>query len=127
MNQLSIYIAAPYPAREAAIELLAALEVAGFTVTSTWLREFDTLDDEHARLDLHDVERADALVLVNPEPWAAQGTGGRHVEFGYAIAKGKQLYVLGERSNMFHHLCDVTIVPTVPALIDVLKTQAARG
>jgi nucleoside 2-deoxyribosyltransferase len=29
--------------------------------------------------------------------------GGRHVEFGYALAKGKRVVVIGERENVFHH------------------------
>lgn len=30
------------------------------------------------------------------------GRGGRHVEFGYAMAKGKRLIVVGHRENLFH-------------------------
>jgi hypothetical protein len=30
------------------------------------------------------------------------GRGGRHVEFGYAMALGKRLIVVGHRENLFH-------------------------
>jgi hypothetical protein len=32
------------------------------------------------------------------------GRGGRHVEFGAAVATGKRLIVVGHRENLFHHL-----------------------
>lgn len=32
------------------------------------------------------------------------GRGGRHVEFGLAVALGKRLIVIGHRENLFHHL-----------------------
>jgi len=34
--------------------------------------------------------------------YTRSGRGGRHVEFGYAMAKGKRLIVVGYRENLFH-------------------------
>lgn len=100
----TVYIAAPYPLREAAIAVMHRLEDAGFEVTSTWLKQEDKLEDAFARLDLADVDRADTLVALNPPEWVSVGTGGRHVEFGYALARQKPIVMVGERGNIFHYL-----------------------
>lgn len=108
--RVKIYIAAPYPLRDEAIRVMRMLEVGGLEVTSRWLKAPDDLADEHARKDLDDVAAADVLLALNPEGWANQGTGGRHVELGYAIALGKPIVLVGERTNIFHYLSNIKIV-----------------
>lgn len=83
---MKIYIAAPYPTRLV------------------------------ARQDLADVDAADTLLAFNPVGWENVGTGGRHVEFGYAVARGKQIVLYGVRSNIFHHLSQVRVITTVEEL-----------
>jgi nucleoside 2-deoxyribosyltransferase len=117
----TVYIAAPYPLRDAAIAVMQRLEDAGFEVTSTWLKQEDKLDDAYARLDLADVDRADALVALNPPEWVSTGTGGRHVEFGYALARQKPIVMVGERANIFHYLREVQVVDDS----DLVKTLRA--
>jgi hypothetical protein len=95
--------------RQRRAELLAALPAA--RVTSSWLDEtasepsaLDRLDTDpasvwpHAQQDLLDVAAADVLVSVT----GSGGSGGRHVEFGYAIALRKRLVLVGPRENVFH-------------------------
>src|SRR5688572_468644 len=105
-----VYIAAPYPIRDRAIAMMRVFEAHHLEVTSRWLKAPDTLSDEHAQKDLQDVARADVLVAVNPVSWESSGTGGRHVELGYALALGKPVLLVGERSNIFHHLHAITVV-----------------
>ena len=107
---MKIYIAAPYPIRDLAIEVMTTLEDAGHVITSRWLKSPDELADEHARKDLADVDEADLLLAMNPEGWENSGTGGRHVELGYAIARGKQVVLWGERTNIFHYLSNVRVI-----------------
>ena len=107
---MKIYIAAPYPIRNEAIGVMLQLQALGHTVTSRWLKAPDELADEHARKDLADIDEADCLLALNPEDWENAGTGGRHIEFGYAIATGKLLVLLGRRSNIFHYLSDVRVI-----------------
>ena len=107
---MKVYIAAPYPCRDEAIAIMHKLEAAGHEVTSRWLKSPDELADEHARKDLDDVARADVLLAINAEAWENKGTGGRHVEFGYAIALGLRLVLIGRRSNIFHYLSDVHVI-----------------
>lgn len=110
-----IYIAAPWQLKAQARAWRGVLEAGGLTVTSRWLDTPDVPQDTDASAleCLEDVIAADRLLLINPEAWAAAGTGGRHVEFGYAVAAGKDLHIFGVRSNVFHHLRYVTVHETV--------------
>src|SRR5678815_1657271 len=93
------------------------LESRGHVVTSQWLKAFEGLSDEYARKDLDDVAAADMLLFVNYEAWKNSGTGGRHVEFGYAIALGRRIVLIGSRSNIFHYLSNVEVYETVEAFM----------
>ena len=128
MQGLSVYIAAPFQLRELARDAMLTLEALGFPVTSSWLRVDDMPDtDAAARMDLADVDRADVLVLLNPEDWRTTGTGGRHSEFGYAHARGKHLFIVGVRSQVFHHLSNVTVVTGLPLLVPALRMRQFLG
>ena len=107
---LRVYIAAPFPERDYAIAVMRACEARGFAVASRWLKGTDELDDVHARNDLADVAAADWLVALNPPGYENKGTGGRHTELGYALALGKPVALVGERSNIFHYLSDIVRV-----------------
>ena len=107
---MKIYIAAPYTEREYAIAVMLACEASGITVTSRWLKSPDELADKFAREDLADVAAADWLVALNPLAYQNKGAGGRHVELGYAIALGKRIALVGERTNIFHYLSDIVRV-----------------
>lgn len=115
---MKIYIAAPYLIREEAISIMHWLESTGHLVTSRWLRleEITETNDVYAGVDLEDVELADLLLAINFEGWENKGTGGRHVEFGYALALKKQVVILGTRSNIFHHLKSVRLITRIEDL-----------
>jgi hypothetical protein len=132
----SVYITAPFPERDYAIEVMTALEQAGIVVTSRWLKAPDELTDEHARKDLDDVAACDVLVVLNPVGWEERGTGGRHVELGYALFAHKPIVLVGPRTNIFHYLSCVTVyAPVRPAgttddyteLAALLRTVADRS
>lgn len=123
---VKVYIAAPFPTREVAIRVMHMLERQGIEVTSRWLKEDDTLSDEHARKDLDDVARADVLLALNPDEYANKGTGGRHVEAGYALALNKPIVLVGERSNIFHYLACVKQVDDTEDLGKQVKKVAAH-
>lgn len=120
---MRVYIAAPYAARRQALAYAQDLRGLGFDVTSSWVNEEHEIgpgttgaapalsDDEagrHAATDLDDVDRADVLVLLTGAALglapAECGSGGRHVETGYALAKGKWVVVVGEAENIFHRV-----------------------
>jgi nucleoside 2-deoxyribosyltransferase len=117
-----VYIAAPYPERDAAIQVMERIEAAGFRVTSTWLREHDELADKYARLDLEDIRRSQIVVALNPPAYHNAGTGGRHVEFGFALGLKRPVVLVGERSNIFHYLDDIEVCDEAD-LVAVLRQK----
>lgn len=104
------YVAAPYELRVEAQLTRLKLEAKGYGVTSRWLTVLDEDSPEMAEVDIEDIEAANELVLVNPEHFRRTGTGGRHVEVGYALALGKKITIVGVRSNLFHMLPSVRVV-----------------
>lgn len=131
---MKVYLAARYGRR---LELCAyrnELEAQGIRVTSRWLNGSHQLDkdgspigehgehlvetgdgEEAARLrqrfvqeDVADVLASDCVVSFTEEPRTPTcNRGGRHVEFGVAVATGKRLMVVGYRENLFHWLPEV--------------------
>lgn len=117
---MKVYLAAPYAARDTAKDYAAELARVGFTVTSSWLEEKHEINDGttgaatdltdaqvavHAAKDLADIDVSDLLVAITAKALGVEGgSGGRHVETGYAIAKGKRVLVVGEPENVFHRL-----------------------
>lgn len=84
------------------------LRRAGITVTSRWLKEsstavFNRHDDfsTYAQHDLDDVLTSDILIFFS-EDEGVYTNGGRHVEFGIALAQGIPIWVVGEKENVFH-------------------------
>lgn len=73
-----------------------------------------------ATINLADLDRSDAVVAV---PLADHHLRGMHVEVGYAIAKGKPTYVLGDHKSLntmtVHRL--VHYVSSVGELLTLLK------
>jgi len=120
---IRIYLAADSSCQAKMRELRNHLKLYDIHVTSRWL-DVDLEGDkgktytptelqEWAIKDLDDVLGADLLVSYNPIEKQKQGTGGRHVEFGYAIAKGMPIIYCGEKlENIFHYL------PHVKSVID---------
>lgn len=54
--------------------------------------------------DLADLDRADWVVSFTG---TGGRRGGRHVQFGYALARSKRLMVVGPREHVFHTLPEV--------------------
>lgn len=105
----TIYIAAPFQNRDDARKKRDFLVGKGHVVTSRWIdtpfQGDDTLTPEQrvaeARMDLEDISRADVfVVLTDPRPIGV----GHHVEFGYALAIGLEMVVIGPSKSIFHDL-----------------------
>lgn len=54
---------------------------------------------KYGLIDMTDLDAADVVVSFTT---VGGGKGGRHIEHGYAIAKGKRLAIVGPRENIFH-------------------------
>jgi hypothetical protein len=134
---ISVYLSARLARRDELKNLREDLLAAGIECTSRWLDGEPTDLADIADMDRSDVLRADVLVTFTDPPstevcglviadqhggshivaitpgtvsrfeWAHRG--GRHVEFGMALAAGKVCIVVGPRENFAHHSRDVRV------------------
>lgn len=124
---LSVYLAAPYGAREMIRAYADELRGQGIRVTSSWLDEQHDINpgtqgaavalsdqqvDQHAQTDIREVRGSDLLVLFTAAAVGVEGGGGRHVETGIALALGKPVVVVGAPENVFHRTAGVVVLPT---------------
>lgn len=97
----AVYVASALPNRDAAREFARELEAAGVLVTSTWHDTEATVaiesalsDEERAAIAetcLAEIDAADTLVWLHGN---ATGRRGAVVEFGYAMGRGKDIYLV---------------------------------
>jgi nucleoside 2-deoxyribosyltransferase len=86
-------------------------------------------DDERRRFameDIEDIDKADIVISLMEEP-RGPGRGGRHVEFGYALARGKRLICVGPRETVFHHLINVEHFATWEECLVMLRRKPEPG
>ena len=118
MSLPTVYLSARFSRREELNRYREELAEAGIEVTSRWLTDPTAeLTGEAWRIlavkdpddkDRDDIRRADALVLFADS--GRDSRGGRHVEFGMALALEKRLIVVGEIENLFQCLTEVEVV-----------------
>jgi hypothetical protein len=105
---MKFYIAARYGRRDDAKKLAALLIELGHEVTSRWITSEEHINGtkaECALVDFRDVMMCETLVSIQEEPrGAAGGRGGRHIEFGMALATSKKVIAVGPRETIFHEL-----------------------
>ena len=123
---MRIYLAARY-ARRAEMERYAAqLNVSGHTVDARWIVDDGEKAERTCAIeDFEDIDRADVLIAFTEPPdipdTPGASRGGRHVEFGMAVALKKPVIVVGPRENVFHHLPAVQQLDSWgPEILDLL-------
>ncbi len=115
------------------------LTVNGHIVLSRWLdtmwRETDEhgssaappqYREEYATKDLEDVAACELFVSFT-EPPRSSTRGGRHVEYGAALALKKLIAVVGHRENLFHHHPRVVFHSNTEELMLSLKKIAEEA
>jgi nucleoside 2-deoxyribosyltransferase len=109
---MKVYWAGSFDDQDRIRHIAADAAKMGLKSTSRWLfeKKLSSLDEDfypvkHAMQDVHDVERSDALVLIMPEDQTIRLSGAMF-EYGYAIALGKPVVIVGERPkrNIFTFL-----------------------
>ena len=123
---MKIYVAALYSTKDTEATLAKrVIEGAGHECTSQWITggEDGRSRSEAAIMDLNDVWRADALILLTLPLGTLYKGGGRCVEFGYALGLGKKVAVVGDYENIFCHLPSVKVCSTVGAAIEFLEVD----
>ena len=112
MRKPKVYLAAAYGRKIEIAGYREELRRLGLTVTSRWMDEPHTPDAgvgggdtplAFALNDLDDVLAADVLISFTDGTLAR---GGRHVEYGFALATAKELWIVGPIEHIFHHLAD---------------------
>ncbi len=131
---MKIYLCASYHRRVELRGYAAQLVALGHTITSTWI----TTDDDEAALTpekLAEIAVADiggllaastVIVFTEPPVTVAKPRGGRHTEFGYALAAGHNVLVVGPRENVFHNLPGVRAVDTWESAVAALPSFTDR-
>jgi hypothetical protein len=117
---VKVYLAARYSRREELCGYAAELRAAGFEITSRWLDGDHQISDgglseqahaqerqRFAEEDWTDLMAAEVTISFTEEPRGTNSRGGRHVEFGAAMALGQYCIVCGPAENVFHHLPEV--------------------
>lgn len=133
---MRVYLAAAWGRRAELLPVAAYLRSLGIEVTSNWLAELaDTPVDpdflrSRAEIDLADIDRADCLVrfsdvVLGSRVHTSLLSCARMVEFGYAAARGKRLYVVAGPQNVFDYLSSVIHVKTVNELYQRLVADSA--
>lgn len=131
---MKVYLAAAYERHEEMRGVRDVLQALGHEITSSWIdRAMEVpagttanLDTdparyaEYAQADLADLDAADTVVS-----FTGGGRGGRHTEFGYALAHGKRLVLAGPREHVFHTLAGEWY-PDWPQLAMAWSAPAAR-
>ena len=128
-----IFLAGGYDRR---LELLAhqkRLRQMGHILTSGWvdglhadleiktLEDLTTLNRMCSLDDMGDIDDAEVVVCFT-RPWPGAGSG-HHVEYGYALAQGKRLAIVGEKLNIYHYLDYVRHFTHVEEMFDWLKAH----
>ena len=120
----TIYIAARYDRINEMNTYSTQLINTGFKVNSRWLKGTrqihpspEKVDNNEnnvawearpfAQDDLEDIKACDTLIFFAEPANSHFKRGGRHVEFGIALALGKRIMVVGNRENVFHCLPQV--------------------
>jgi hypothetical protein len=119
---VKIYLAARYSRRDEMLTCRARLEAYGYRVTSRWIEGDHQIDDQglsveakasertrFATEDWDDLMAADCVINFTESPRSTNSRGGRHVEFGAALAAGKRCFVVGPQENVFHCLPTVEV------------------
>lgn len=77
-----------------------------------------------SRDDLTDIDAADVVICFTEDAREVPSTGGRHVEFGYALAQGKKIIIVGDVENIFYALAGRGTL--APAFADGSGAQLVR-
>lgn len=135
---MRVYLAARYSRKDELLGYATELAELGIEVTSRWIQGLHEIPPEGIEVDSHehyqwcaeddlaDLDAADVLVaFTEPEGLiAGRGRGGRHVELGYAIAKGKPVLICGHRENVFCHLSEIEFTSNWLAARNAIVAEA---
>ena len=131
---MKVYIAARFSRRPEAFAVAQRLIECGHEISCRWVMRHEdhkmppglsaqAEDAERRRFAEEDIEDMDAArwcVSLMDEP-RGNGRGGRHVEFGYMLARGSLMTIIGPRETVFHHLPNIDHFDDVEAFMAAFR------
>ena len=108
---MRIYLAASFPRLMEMREKGLELEEMGGKISSRWIKRDPDMEDDKLSLeesilvaleDWVDLFNSDLVVMFTEVP--SKSKGGRHTEYGMALALGKKIAIVGPRENIFQRL-----------------------
>lgn len=133
---MKVYLAARYSRHEELQAYRKDLESIGHEVTSRWINGGHQISKEElgeaanakrvqfAQEDWSDLMAADCCISFTEIPRTTTTRGGRHVEFGAALATGQRCIVVGPLENIFHCLPGVEHFATWPECMKAIEEPA---
>ena len=122
-----IYLAGGFHAQPMYRALRDMLQDRGACVVSRWIDCATPSDDRDAahythwaQVDVDDLFVANTLILYSDQ---VGSKGGCWVEVGVALAWFEQVIIVGERTNAFTYLPQVTVVRDTAELLDYLSKE----
>lgn len=131
---MRIYLAARYVRKAELVHYAAVLRHLGHVCSPRWLYSEHDLPAgappeaglQFALEDWQDIQAADCVISFTEAPspdTPGRARGGRHVEFGIAVALRKRVLVVGWRENVFHYLPVVEFHETFDQAASALGPQ----
>lgn len=129
MRPYKVYLAARYSRKNELRGYASELAEFGVEITSSWLKEeydpnvsikelTDRENYQVALQDLEDIVEADTMVFFAEDQNNQPPRGGRHCEFGFALALKLRIVVIGEKENVFHYLPEIVHYPSWREFVD---------
>lgn len=127
---MKIYLAAQFKEQKLMREWRKLLRQNGHYVTSRWLEVSEATEKESASVeaakDLHDIHASEIMISHTVNRGDLFTGGGRHIEFGFALALEKKLINVGGYESVFHQLPQVITVSTIEQAIEIVNNEAAK-
>ena len=136
---MKVYLAARFSRREEMRRYAGELAELGHEVTARWVvgppqashhpdqvsGHSQAYEERVSVEDLKDVADATCIVCFSEQPRSTNTRGGRHVEFGLAVAGEKRIILVGPRENVFHFLPQVENFTDWAGVRKMLKAERA--
>ena len=127
---VKVYLMAPYEAYHQVRDAAERMRAAGIEVVSHWhdkpYRPYGAATNEllekEAETDRGEMDNATHGVAFQIYE-KKESRGGWHSEFGYMLAQGKSMCLIGSRRNVYHFARGVESVPHVEEAIEWLKHE----
>lgn len=128
---MKIYLASRYTRIEEMRKVADMLRQHGHLITSRWINGNHQISDDglsveakqneremFATEDYTDLNNANCCINFTESPRSTNSRGGRHVEFGIALASAIRIIIIGPRENVFHCLPWLEWYPDIKTFID---------